>query len=723
MGKKAKEWVNKKVDQAGDAINDVAKAVGNTIVAVAKDPLPVIATIALTSVGVPAPIANAIVVAAKGGSPEDMARAALASSVPILGQQTATALGVSTAVGTAIANTGVQVALGVPLDKAITNTAISAAAQTTAPAIKAEVNSVLNSPALSTMVTNMAVAAEVGILKGSSTDQIGQSMTMSAIYSAPAVFKEMYNGAPADATGASAPKEAGIAAANDLPPPPPPTPDYLLNPSGMSFSIEPPPDPSPLETATAPVFANPDYSQEAISGIPTGININPVEPTPSPLETSLAPDSLIPDTSEYTQIPTSPLEAATETPDFNWTAPVDTDFKPDYSLASNVVPQTEGLTAPTVNLDGASDVGYTPVDYSPYEPTSSPIDSGLGLQLPDSPAIKSMGGGQGLTADTVNPATGETGSVGELGYTPDDASTVLGNPKSFINNPDVLGQPVMQTDPAYDPWFKFSGSTGIPQPTNTGSWTTTTKGASPFATNTGADIASAKTAQSYLSGSQSATPETQLAQLQQLYPSITPDLSKVLLDRGMLLQPSTSWGTSNDSAQDLNQAYANVLSPIEFANFGQQYARGGNVEMPKGHHPEFITGKTGHYAQGRGTGQSDDIPAVLHDGDYVIDADTVAAFGDGSSKAGAGALEQFRRSIPLSYRGGGRPIPAKIADGEYVLPSDFVTSLGKGSNKQGAKMLDAMREQIRAHKRSAPDTKIPPKARSPLQYMREAMKG
>jgi hypothetical protein len=148
------------------------------------------------------------------------------------------------------------------------------------------------------------------------------------------------------------------------------------------------------------------------------------------------------------------------------------------------------------------------------------------------------------------------------------------------------------------------------------------------------------------------------------------------------------------------------------------YAGGGRV-----HRPEFITGKTGHYAQGRGTGQSDDIPAVLHDGDYVVDADTVAAFGDGSSKAGAGALEQFRRSMPEHHSGGGQPIRAQIADGEYVLPAGFVTSLGQGSNKNGAKMLDAMREEIRAHKRSAPDTKIPPKAKKPLQYMREAMKG
>jgi hypothetical protein len=86
-------------------------------------------------------------------------------------------------------------------------------------------------------------------------------------------------------------------------------------------------------------------------------------------------------------------------------------------------------------------------------------------------------------------------------------------------------------------------------------------------------------------------------------------------------------------------------------------------------------------------------------------------------------LEQFRRSLPEHHAGGGQPIPAQIADGEYVLPAGFVTTLGHGSNKEGAKMLDAMREQVRAHKRSAPDTKIPPKAKSPLQYMREAMKG
>ena len=98
------------------------------------------------------------------------------------------------------------------------------------------------------------------------------------------------------------------------------------------------------------------------------------------------------------------------------------------------------------------------------------------------------------------------------------------------------------------------------------------------------------------------------------------------------------------------------------------YAVGGDA-----HVPEFITGETGHYVKGRGDGQSDDIPAMLADGEYVFDADTVAALGNGSSDAGAA-------------------------------------------------VLDKMRQALRAHKRSAPVDKIPPKSKSPLEYVREGLK-
>jgi hypothetical protein len=70
--------------------------------------------------------------------------------------------------------------------------------------------------------------------------------------------------------------------------------------------------------------------------------------------------------------------------------------------------------------------------------------------------------------------------------------------------------------------------------------------------------------------------------------------------------------------------------------------------------------------------------------------------------------------------GGGQDdlIEARLADGEYVFDADIVSALGDGSNKEGAKKLDAMREQIRKHKRSAPLNSIPPKAKSPLAYLK-----
>jgi hypothetical protein len=248
-----------------------------------------------------------------------------------------------------------------------------------------------------------------------------------------------------------------------------------------------------------------------------------------------------------------------------------------------------------------------------------------------------------------------------------------------------------------------------------------------------------------------------MAQLRQLYGSLTPEMQSVFADQGIsapeanMPVPAFASGGTTPSMQsimdDMTPKFAPVPKFLEAAPYiqpqsrmlalrhlrgprsGQQQpdgmAKGGlptkySEAAPQGHKPEFITGVTGYYAQGGGTGQSDDIPAMLHDGDYVIDADAVAAFGDGSSKAGAGVLAEFQSRIPFKDDGAakGRPVAAKIADGEYVFPAAFVTALGRGNNKQGAEILDEMRENLRKHKRSAPTSKIPPKSKSPLDYLK-----
>ena len=183
--------------------------------------------------------------------------------------------------------------------------------------------------------------------------------------------------------------------------------------------------------------------------------------------------------------------------------------------------------------------------------------------------------------------------------------------------------------------------------------------------------------------------------LQQLYPQIAnidPKLLSILAGRAAPqapvtaqklepapAQPAEDKTKAEKSTSALSRAVptgsdALMSAGLKMLNSGNLsgFAKGGTTSgaLPVSEHvPEFITGKTGNYVQGAGDGQSDDIPAML-------------------------------------------------ADGEYVFDADIVSALGNGSNKAGAEILDKMREEIRAHKRSAPVDKIPPAAKSPLEYMK-----
>jgi hypothetical protein len=60
----------------------------------------------------------------------------------------------------------------------------------------------------------------------------------------------------------------------------------------------------------------------------------------------------------------------------------------------------------------------------------------------------------------------------------------------------------------------------------------------------------------------------------------------------------------------------------------------------------------GRYVKGDGHGREDRIPALLSDGEYVFDAETVSMLGDGSSDAGAKKLDQMREQIRKHKAGG-----------------------------------------------------------------------
>lgn len=81
--------------------------------------------------------------------------------------------------------------------------------------------------------------------------------------------------------------------------------------------------------------------------------------------------------------------------------------------------------------------------------------------------------------------------------------------------------------------------------------------------------------------------------------------------------------------------------------------RGGAIRMNTGG-----LNQMSRYVRGPGTGRSDEIPAYLSDGEYVIDAETVALLGDGSNKAGASVLNDMRKNV-RKHKGG------VLAKGEF----------------------------------------------------------
>ncbi len=167
----------------------------------------------------------------------------------------------------------------------------------------------------------------------------------------------------------------------------------------------------------------------------------------------------------------------------------------------------------------------------------------------------------------------------------------------------------------------------------------------------------------------------------------------ILANLGMRPQPpmnppemTPQIGQMQEPQQAQQQGLPQQAPPQQFQQQPQQMPQQGIMPQQQGMPPPMRNGglphvsnvpsvqgrmdfRQGSAVHGEGDGQSDDIPAMLADGEYVIDAETVAQIGNGSTKAGAQALDKFR-------------------------------------------------EGIRSHKRSAPINKIPPKTKALTSYLK-----
>ena len=101
------------------------------------------------------------------------------------------------------------------------------------------------------------------------------------------------------------------------------------------------------------------------------------------------------------------------------------------------------------------------------------------------------------------------------------------------------------------------------------------------------------------------------------------------------------------TAADLGQQ--GLRSPQDYYRYGYGPEQSFFGYVPQGapNTSKAYTGyaEGGFAVEGPGDGREDKIPAMLSDGEYVIDAETVALLGNGSNKAGADMLDQFRVKV------------------------------------------------------------------------------
>jgi hypothetical protein len=269
------------------------------------------------------------------------------------------------------------------------------------------------------------------------------------------------------------------------------------------------------------------------------------------------------------------------------------------------------------------------------EPLMSPVDPALAPEDPFAGAVAPVGGAE--AAATPAPAPAPTGPQEDMlmkyGLPLMMGAGALGGGEYEEGQPPQLPPHMLEDLPVYrstrgyigptDPNAYYTyGTTGAPQ---TGESLFITP--DPFAGETGTPTTGGLEA--------AGTPMGQGVRGMIATGQIVP-ANMVRGQGGMLRQAGYTQG------QDGNW-YPPGQQPL---GQGTGFALGGwheqNTDVPR---TIPTVSASGGFTQGPGTGRSDDIPARLSDGEYVIDAESVALLGDGSGKAGAQRLDEMRKNL------------------------------------------------------------------------------
>ena len=729
------------VSSVNKALDNVGSAVQNTVTNIVNNPLPTIEDIAAVATGNPelVPVINAGNAIASGANPGNVLGSTVAG---IVGACIAPCLGISKGLGSTIGSTTANIVNGANPTNAIINAGVNYG-------VNQGINNLINGPSDSnpsvgcttcqyTSSTGQDLTSPLG---SSATASTGALPTTTSDVNPNYVVPPLLQGALASAdTGTT----TDVGTPTGLPPAPPLSPiaggtkDYSFNANGsVDYGYMDANGIYHVDTLSADQYTiSPDGTLTPITPGGTSDTTTATANT-APFQEEVIANNSSP--SGYVNQLNQPVNAdgSTYTPSAPL-SPTDSTTQPT-SVTSVTAPSASTVVAPPLSLPGTASPVVSTVtgngsSSSPLNTPSVVDSSGTSSGTSDG---TSSGSGSGLGDGS---GSGALSGPGIAVTTPTDTTTPT-NTTTSTGTPITIPVSLPTSGPLSTP---TDTSTGTPSGQPTGTPTTTpststtasipiklvtsamnqpaSSGTSGGSGSSGGSGGSGSTTNIYNQGTASPLSGTTISTGNEVNGSL---LKALNANNEVISLPHTQLndfyganpymlGTSNNP-----YAYGVLPSSSAFENVPsiEGLKEGGSTHK---HKPEFVTGITGHYAQGRGTGQSDDIPALLKDGDYVMDADIVAALGDGSSKAGAEALHHFMNQFPhkqFEHLSTGGHINAMIADGEFVFPASLVTALGGGSNKEGAKKLDEMREKIREHKRSASTKNIPPKAKSPLSYM------
>ena len=328
-----------------------------------------------------------------------------------------------------------------------------------------------------------------------------------------------------------------------------------------------------------------------------------------------------------------------------------TAFQQGVSSAGRTFGQalTAGYDPKTAAISGALSGLATGITYKPSDAAVNNLRTGeqttaagepVEVRLPDGTTTTNVPGTQGVNAAgqsgtyQLNPQTG----VVEFAV----------NPGTYQFNPQTNAVEWTAAEPTF--WQRITGGGPLAGNNAPGTSGATGQNGSPLGTLGKVALAGAA-----LSGLAAAPPE-----VQQAVSTLSPEQQEYFN------RPSVAWDWNklqNDAnvnnlslSQYMARNWNNIASgQYNMATTPTGMARGGYHMMPDGtmmRNSEHMMANGGsplsavaRFARGAGSGRDDTINARLSDGEYVMDAETVAMLGDGSSEDGARKLDSMRSQL------------------------------------------------------------------------------